>query len=145
MSRNLQPEINTKFSAEEIASFVIDNDDDDIFLSARANKKEFIRAITRMNDIKQVITFDNNGQIWGVLGWCFTTEERKHELSKQIWRLPENILDGEILYLSFISTKGNCNILGIKKMFEDMGYRKRITKRRGFTKGKWYEHEIFKG
>lgn len=141
----IQPEINRKFAPLEIAQFVLENDKENKFLSARYNFKEFIEAIRRMNEVSQIITFDNDGEIWGVLGWLFTTEENKHQVSKQCWRLPENIVDGDILYLSFIATKGDCNILGIKKMFEDMGYRKRVNKRRGFTKNGWYEFKIFKG
>lgn len=144
LTRGLQPEINKGFLPEEIADFVLDNDKDNIFASAKENKNDFISAIKRMNDVNQVIVFRNNDVLWGVLGWLFTTEEEKHLVSKQVWRLPENIVDGEILYLSFIATKGNCDVLAIKKMFEDMGYRDRITKRRGFTKGGWYEHNIAK-
>lgn len=141
----IQPEINKTFTPEQIANFVLNNDIDGKFKSAALNKEEFINAIKKMNDVEQVITFDNEGEIWGVLGWLFTTEEGKYQVSKQCWRLPENIVDGDILYLSFIATKGNCNVLGIKKMFEDMGYRKRVNKRRGFTKNGWYEKLIFKG
>lgn len=140
----IQPELNMKFTPEEIANFVIDNDKDGKFRSAAMNKEEFINAVRRMNDVRQIITFVSNGELWGVLGWMFVTEENKNQVSKQIWRLPEDIVNGDILYLSFIMTKGECDILGIKKMFQDMGYRKRINKRRGFTKGRWYEHKIFK-
>lgn len=145
MGETFQPEINKTFSAKEIADFVIGNDKDRLFLSAAANFEEFIKAIERMDEASQVIVFINKGELWGVLGWVFTTDESKHLLSKQIWRLPENIVDGDILYLSFIATKGNCNVVGIKTLFEQMGYRKRINKRRGFTNGKWCERKIFKG
>ncbi len=139
-----QPELNKDFSELEIANFILDNDKVGLFKSAALNKTEFEIAIRRMDDAKQIIVFKNGNRLQGVLGWCFTTEARKHELSKQVWRLPSNIIDGEILYLSFIATKGDCNVVGIKKLFEEWGYRKRITKRRGFTKNGWYEREIFR-
>lgn len=140
----IQPEINTKFTHQQIASFVLDNDKDNIFASARRNKYQFEEVIFKLNAYKQVITFDNNGELWGVLGWYFVTDENKHEATKAVWRLPQIFTEGDILYLAFIATKGNCNIVGIKTMFENMGYRKRITRRRGYTKGKWYEKSIFK-
>lgn len=137
-----QPELNKIFSPIEIADFVLENDKDGLFKSAKVNKSQFIIAIERMNDVEQIIIFRNGNILWGVLGWCFTTDEEKNLLSKQIWRLPNNITIGDILYLSFIATKGNCDVLAIKKMFEEMGYRKKITRRRGFTKNGWYEKII---
>lgn len=144
MIDKFQPEINKKFSGLEIAEFVINNDTDGLFLSAAKNKDEFVKAIDRMNEVEQVIVFRNGEDLCGALGWVFTNDTEKHILSKQVWRLPDQITQGDILYLSFIATKGNCNVVGIKTMFEQMGYRKRITRRRGFTKGGWYEKEIFR-
>lgn len=139
-----QPEINKSFSAQEIADFVINNDKEDIFSSAKLNKEQFIQAIQRLNDSGFVIIFKNEESLHGVLGWYFLTDENKHEASKATWRLPDSIVDGDILYLSFISTKGNCDVLAIKNLFEEMGYRERITRRRGYTKGRWYERRIAK-
>lgn len=138
----IRPELNKDFTALQIADFILDNDKLELFMSARYHKEDFIDAIDRMNQVNQLITWKNENQIWGALGWIFVTEENKYMVGKQIWRLPENIVDGEILYLSFIATKGNCSILAAKKMFEDMGYRKRVTKRRGFTKNGWYEKTL---
>lgn len=137
-----QPEINKSFTPQEIADFVLNNDTGNIFSSAKLNKTQFIEAIQRLNSLEFVIVFKNEGQLHGVLGWYFLTDENKHEASKATWRLPDSIINGDILYLSFIATKGNCDILAIKKIFEDMGYRKKITRRRGFTKGHWYEFRI---
>lgn len=138
----IQPELNKDFNPIQIADFILDNDKLGLFMSARYHKEDFVNAIEQMNQVHQVITWKNDKEIWGTLGWIFVTEENKHMVGKQIWRLPENIVDGEILYLSFIATKGNCDVLAAKKMFEEMGYRKRITKRRGFTKNGWYEKII---
>lgn len=140
----IQPEINKKFNHRQIAKFVLDNDKDNVFSSARLNRNQFEECIFRLNAHEQVITFDNNGEIWGVLGWYFVTDENKHEATKAIWRLPDKCTNGDILYLAFIATKGNCDVVAIKTLFEKMGYRKRITRRRGFTKGKWYECKIFR-
>lgn len=140
----IQPEINKKFTHQQIANFVIDNDTGHIFSSAKLNKHSFEEVIWRLNAHEQVITFDNNGELWGVLGWYFVTDENKHLATKAIWRLPDKFTEGDILYLSFIATKGNCDVVAIKTMFEQMGYRKKITRRRGFTKGKWYEKRIFR-
>ncbi len=141
----IQPEINRTFSSEFIARFVLDNDKDGLFKSATLNREEFINAVSRMNKENQIIVFNNNGVLYGVLGWCFTTEEDKNLLSKQVWRLPTNITDGNILYLSFIATIGNCDVLAVKKLFKDIGITKRITHRRGFTKNGWYQRKVIKG
>lgn len=140
----IQPEVNWHFTPEQIADFIIDNDKCDIFKSARLNKEQFIEAIRTLNYLKYIIIFQKDKELHGVLGWYFVSDENKHKATKATWRLPDNIIDGDILYLSFIATKGNCNILGIKKMFEDWGYRNRITRRRGYTKGAWYENNIFR-
>lgn len=140
----LQPELNKTFSELDIVNFVLDNDRAGLFKSAAANKIEFTIAIRKMNDAGQIIVFRDGYVLRGVLGWCFTDDSRKHELSKQIWRLPTDIITGDILYLSFVTTNGNCNLVGIKKLFETWGYRKRITRRRGFTRNGWYEHFIFR-
>ncbi len=139
-----QPEINKSFTPEEIADFIISNDKGNIFPSEKLNKELFISAINRLNDLGFIIVFKDGDVLQGVLGWHFLTDENKHEASKASWRLPENIIDGDILYLSFIATKGHCDVLAIKKMFEEMGYRDRITRRRGYTKGKWYELKVAK-
>lgn len=140
----IQPEINKKFTHQQIAKFVLDNDMDNIFASARINRYQFEEVILRLNAYEQVITFDNNGELWGVLGWYFVTDENKHEATKAVWRLPDKCTCGDILYLSFIATKGDCDVLAIKNMFENMGYRNKITRRRGYTKGRFYEKRIFK-
>lgn len=141
----IQPEINRTFTPRDIAKFVIDNDKEDIFKSAKLNFDEFVSAVGRMDAVNQIIVFKNGEELCGTLGWFFITDENKHLVGKHEWRIPEDLVHGDILYLSFIATKGDCDVLAIKKMFEEMGYRKRITRRRGFTKGKWYEHRIFKG
>lgn len=139
-----QPELNKDFTPEQIADFVINNDKGNIFASEQLNRDLFVEAIRRLNDLQFIIVFKNEGALQGVLGWHFVSDENKHLVSKASWRLPENLVDGDILYLSFIATKGNCDVVAIKTMFEQMGYRKRITRRRGYTKGKWYEFRIKK-
>lgn len=140
----LQPEINKDISQVQIASFVIDNDIDGVFKSARANRTEFEIALRRLQEVNQIIVWKDCGELRGVLGWFFITDKNKHEVGKTIWRLPQDLVNGDILYLSFISTKGNCDVLAVKKMFEEMGYREKITRRRGFTNGRWYEKRIFR-
>lgn len=139
-----KPEINKYFSAEQIADFILENDNKNVFPSARLNRDQFVQAIKRLNNLNYVIVFRNGDSLQGVLGWYFVSDFNKHEATKATWRLPDNITDGDILYLSFIETKGDCDIVAIKTMFEDMGYRKKITRRRGYTNGAWYEKKIFR-
>jgi len=137
-----QPELNKDFSAKQIVDFVLDNDKRQIYKSEALNKEKFAEAIRRLDKLGFIIVFRNGNNLQGVLGYYFLTDENKHEASKANWRLPDNVTDGDILYLSFIATKGDCDIVAIKTMFEQMGYRNRITRRRGYTKGAWYEYKI---
>lgn len=138
----IQPEINKEFSPEELASFILDNDKDDLFISAKLNKEEFINALRRLDAINQVIVFSKDKRLAGVFGYFFITEESKHLVSKQIWRLPDNLIDGDILYLAFIMTTEKCDVIAIKTMLEAGGIRKVIKKIRGFSNNKWYEHQV---
>lgn len=137
----IQPEINKDYTPTQIADFVLNNDNEGIFKSAALNREQFIGAIGRLNRIEHIIVFKGD-ELEGVFGWFFITEENKHLVGKQIWRLPEDLLNGDILYLAFIVTKNTCDLWAVKDMFEKMGYRKKISKIRGFSKNKWYEHNI---
>ena len=139
----LQPKINKTFSSEFIADFVLSNDKDDVFKSAKKNRDEFVNAIRRLNHIDHIIVYSKDGQLCGVFGWFFIKEENKHEVGKQIWRLPDNLTDGDILYLAFILTIEKCDLIATKRIFEDLGYRKRINKIRGFSHDRWYEHRVY--
>ena len=138
----IQPEINKAFSQSDLANFIIDNDEKGLFVSAKLNRTEFLIALRRLDEINHIIVFQRDGKLKGVFGYFFVTEENKHLVGKQIWRLPENLIDGDILYLAFIITIEKCDVLAIKKMFEDGGYRKKIKKIRGFSHNHWYEHSV---
>lgn len=138
----IQPEINQYFSPGAIADFIIENDKDNKFVSEKLNKYEFINALSRLDSINHIITFRNEEKLVGAFGWFFIKEENKHLVGKRIWKLPEDLLDGDILYLAFIMTIEKCDILAVKKIFEDSGVRKVIKKIRGFSKNGWYEHGV---
>lgn len=138
----IKPEFNKDFSQFDIVNFIIDNDKDEIFKSTKYNKTESLIAIRRLNEINHIIVFKKDNKLVGVFGWFFVTEESKHSVGKQIWRLPKNLINGDILYLAFIITKERCDLIALKKMLEDMGYRKRIKKVRGFSNNSWYERNV---
>ena len=138
----IQPEINKSFSQSDIANFIIDNDEKGLFTSAKLNRIEFEIALRRLDEINHIIVFQNEGKLVGAFGYFFIKEENKSGVGKQIWRLPDNLLDGDILYLAFILTTEKCDVLAIKKMLEDGGIRKVIKKIRGFSNDRWYEHVV---
>lgn len=138
------PEINRQFTPAQIVKFILTNDNKNIYASEKLNVDEFLRAIKRLNDLNKIIVWKNGQELWGVLGWYFVTDENKHEATKANWRLPKDIVHGDIIYLSFIQTKGNCDVLAVRRLFDHLGILDRITRKRGFTKGKWYEDRIYK-
>lgn len=137
----IQPKINQTFSSEFIANFIINNDSDDIFSSAKLNVEEFVEAVRRLNNIDHIIVFEEDGVLKGVFGYYFVNEDEKHKATKAIWRLPDNLTDGDVLYLAFILTIEKCDLWATKEILEK--YRDKIKKIRGFSKGLWYEHDIF--
>ena len=139
----IQPKINRTFSSEYLADFILNNDKDDTFKSAQYNRGQFVDALRRLNYLEQIIVFSKDGVLCGVFGWFFITEETKEQVSKQIWRLPDNLTDGDILYLAFILTTEPCDLIATKKLLEDGGIRSRIKKIRGFSKSHWYEHNVY--
>lgn len=130
--------LNKGYTAEDIVEYVLK--EGDTFSSARQNKEEFTNAVRRMNDAGQVIISEHNGKLDGACGWYFLNEDNKYFGTKITWRLPEDISQGDILYVSFV-VLNHTSVLWVKEWF-DFNVRKRIKKVRWWYKGQIYEKNI---
>ena len=88
------------------------------------NFREHLQRVTQEN---QLMVFTCDDKLVGMCSWIFTDEYRKQFIYKTRWQFPEDISKGDILYITMcVLTKG-CNVLKIKKLFEDIGMRSKIN------------------
>jgi hypothetical protein len=82
----------------------------------------------------------DDGNIIGICGWVLINDTK--DVNKLTWTLPEDITNGDILYITIAVLTNGISTLKIKKIFEEMGIKKRIKrvfwinslKRKMFTK-----------
>jgi hypothetical protein len=126
---------------KEIADFILDNNTEGRFNSALRHNDSFRSHIKRLVDEGQMMVFYKHGKIVGCCGWALVHD--RNSIDKLTWKLPDNITDGRILYVSVAVLTGGAKILWIKDLLEKRGYRDKVdsifwvnsVRRRMFKKG----------
>lgn len=131
-------------SMDDIVDFVLRNGEGH-FDSAKFYMKNFLEHWRRLIENDLVMVFvDNNEEITGVCSWAVMWDKDKRDINKTRWILPDNIAVGNVLYIDVcVLTKG-ASIFKIKKLFEEMGYRKFIKEVFWFNmpKGRLFNKEV---
>lgn len=130
---------NTSILIREIREFVLEQE---VFQkSAKQFPDNFKEHWERLREVNQIMLF---GEIEGICSWAIIREEDKKDINKIRWILPDNISSGNVLYIDVcVLTKG-ASIFKIKKLFEEMGYRKFIKEVFWFNmpKGRLFNKEV---
>ena len=90
----------------EVEKFISENDKK-YFETRRQWYKNYYRQLMRLIDKNQLlIERDGDNNIIGICGWARIKKSDEWKINKIRWSLPDNITDGDILYISFCVLKG---------------------------------------
>ena len=111
---------------KDISDYIFDHNDKGQFNSALYHRDNFGKHIRRLLEVKQVLIFKSGDELKGVCGWALVNDMSK--VNKLRWTLPEDITNGNILYVSFAALDKESNIFNIKTFFETNRFRNKINR-----------------
>ena len=97
----------------EIDDFIVRNDKGGRIIATRYDHLDnyFFHIERLLNAGQLMIQRNDKGEISAVCGWILTTKEHEHEINKITWVLPNEISNGDILYVSFsVIADGNIHL-----------------------------------
>lgn len=131
----------TPFTPEDIIRFVLSNDSGEVFQTAKYHMTNFSLFVTKLFEANQGIVYTNkDGNIAGICLWAMVKEEDRDRVNKTRWLLPDNITDGENLYVGLCLVTFGCNILKIKTYLEGR-YTGKVKEAYWF-RDKWYRRRF---
>lgn len=119
----------------EIESLFRVFDKDKRFQSRYYWRKQFNEHFNKLINLGQVITFRDRGRLTGFCTWVLTDEDRKNDINKSRWTLPENVSEGDILYIDNAVIDERDNIFQVKKYFSE-NYKHTVKKVFWFNSGR---------
>ena len=133
----------TKFDkVREIVDYILSEDNRGAFASALRFTDNFVRHIEKVVEANQYIELRNGaGNLEGVCTYVLLDKERMESISKLRWIYPDNIYEGDILYITgCVLTTGR--MFKIKKALEERGFRDKevvwlnFARKRQYRRGK---------
>lgn len=121
----------TNFTVDDIAKFILTEPE---FYTALYWQDNFLNYIKRLYKKDLILVF-TDGVIKGIFCWFLINKEDEDKINKKRWTLPENIIDGDMLYVGVCILNMGCNISQIRKYFENLEYRKKFKEVTWFRKG----------
>ena len=104
----------------------ISNYGNERFETRRKYYKNYYCQLARLFDSDQLLILRGlENEIIGVCGWIRVKQNDEWKINKITWTLPEEILNGENLYISFCVLKGK-NMWSIRKKIKEI-YDKKIN------------------
>lgn len=100
---------------------------DTIRKSIGYHSEGFISHFRRLQELGQILSVVNK-DVHGVCSWFIANEEDLIELNKITWKLPKNITEGNILYITMCAVDKHANLLELKMMFRKIVLEKNISK-----------------
>ena len=134
----------TKFLPIDIINFII-NKGGERFETISNFYESFRVHINKIFNLNQIMVFHDNNELKGICTWCLIYKEDENEINKIRWKFPEDIENGNILYVSSCILLNGCNSFKIKSLFEDMGYRNKVKEVLWFTKDRCIRLEVADG
>lgn len=111
----------------DVDNFIVQYDADRLFEKTRVEHyKNYFSHLLRLYSYRQILVQRKDGdQIVGVCGWIRIFPQDEHDINKVRWTYPQNISDGNILYVTFCVVKpGEGNLLGFRRRLKELiGYK----------------------
>lgn len=109
----------------DIERFITDNADE-TFITRKTYFRNYLKHLLHLMGERQIIIQRNGGgEIIGICGWARYNKEDEYKINKVTWALPENITEGENLYISFCVLNGG-SMGRIRKRLKEL-YSKQIN------------------
>jgi hypothetical protein len=104
-------------TVEEIERFIDLTDTFGVFGTKDKYHGNFVKHFEKLLKVNQVLTFREDGKLIGLCSWAMVDRDRKQDINKTRWELPENVTGGDILYIDICLLKTGAEILKIKRFF----------------------------
>lgn len=103
---------------EEIDRFIENYDVHRVFSTRHRWRENFESHFKKLIDVKQIVTFREDGNLIGLCSWALVDKQRKQQINKTTWDLPDNVVEGDIIYIDVCLLKSPASIYKIKKFLE---------------------------
>ena len=101
----------------EIEKFIEENDVHHVFDTRFRWHDEFVRHFEQLLAANQIVTFRKNEdqRLMGLCSYCLVDGQRKKDINKTKWLLPEDISTGDIFYFDVCLLKSGASMFKIKE------------------------------
>ncbi|MFA6100385.1 MAG: hypothetical protein WC750_05990 [Patescibacteria group bacterium] len=106
-----------QLTVKEIEKFIEENDVHRVFSTRFRWHGEFVRHFEKLIAAKQILIFRQNGRLAGMCSWALVNNHRKKDINKSRWTLPDNVSEGNILYIDVCLLQSGASIFKIKTHF----------------------------
>ena len=113
-------------TVKEIDKFIELNDTHGAFKTRYKWHDNFEKHFEKLISVKQIVTFRQDKQLIGLCSWMLVDKEQEIEINKTTWAMPDNVVDGNIIYIDICILRKPANIFKIKE-FLDKKYRSRVN------------------
>ena len=129
----------TKFTLDDVIKFVLK---EDVFQTALSWKANFISYIQRLYDENFIVIFGDR-DIEGLCCWALINEDNEDDLNKIRWTLPNEIKNGDILYIGICILSNPCHVWKIRKFLKGNTFVDKAKEAIWFREG-WHRRRIIK-
>lgn len=102
----------------EIDDFMEKYDTHGVFKTRHGWKDNFILHFNKIIATNQILTLRDGDKLVGLCSWAIVDEQRKKDINKTTWALPDNIVDGNILYIDVCLIKSPASIYKFKRFLD---------------------------
>lgn len=106
-------------SLDKIEKFITDNDASGVFKTRFIHINNFLKHFVKLRSVGQILTFQKDEELVGLCSWVIVDTERKKEINKTTWTLPDNVSTGDIFYVDVCILRPPASIFKVKKIFDE--------------------------
>ena len=105
-------------SVKEIEELIQEKDVKGVFATRHRWRANFVKYFQKMIAVKQIVTFRRDGELVGLCSWLMVDDDRKLQINKTTWRIPDNVVEGNIIYVGVCILSEGASIFKVKKFLE---------------------------
>ena len=104
----------------EIDQFIDQVDQQEVFSTRLIHNENFGKYFEKLIKLGQVATFRDvdDGRLRGFLAWMIVDEDRKKEVNKINWKIPDNVSSGDIFFVGACALQYPQNMWILKEHFK---------------------------
>ena len=106
-------------STNQIEKFIDKRDKEGHFATKDRWHENFEDHFNKLMNVRQVITYREKGDLVGLCSWALVDNKSKQKINKSRWLLPENVSEGDILYVDTCLLQAPASIFKVKRFLEE--------------------------